>query len=68
MDPITMIVSAIALGAAAGLKPTAEQAVKDAYAGLKALIQLKYANVSLAPLEEAPESEARRAVVEEDLA
>ncbi|MCH8876164.1 MAG: hypothetical protein IIA89_05000 [Chloroflexi bacterium] len=69
MDPITtMVVSALALGAAAGLKPTAEQAVKDAYAALKALIQRKYANVSLAQLEEAPESESRRAVVEEDLA
>ena len=69
MDPITtMIVTALALGAAAGLKTTAEQAVKDAYAGVKALIQRKYADVSLAELEEAPESEARRAVVEEDLA
>ena len=69
MDPITtMIVTALALGAAAGLKTTAEQAVKDAYAGVKALIQRKYADVSLAQLEEAPESEARRAVVEEDLA
>ena len=39
MDPITIIVTALALGAAAGLKPTAEQAVKVAYAGLKKLIQ-----------------------------
>ena len=43
MDPITLIVTALALGAAAGLKPTAEQAVKDAYAGLKKLIQDRYA-------------------------
>jgi hypothetical protein len=39
MDPITIIVTALALGAAAGLKPTAEQAVQDAYAGVKRLIQ-----------------------------
>jgi hypothetical protein len=43
MDPITLVVTALALGAAAGLKPTAEQAIKDAYAGLKKLIQDRYA-------------------------
>ena len=37
MDPVTIIVTALALGAAAGLKPVAEQAVKDAYAGIKTL-------------------------------
>jgi hypothetical protein len=67
MEPITLIVTSLALGAAAGLKPTAEQVIKDAYAGLKSLIQRKYAKVSVAQLEEAPESKARRAVVEEDL-
>lgn len=66
MDPITIIVTILALGAAAGSRPTAEQAIKDGYAGLKTLIQRKY-NVSLATLEEAPESKARRAVVEEGL-
>jgi hypothetical protein len=66
MDPITLIVTALALGAAAGLKPAAEQAIKDAYSGLKSLIQ-KYTKVSVEQLEEAPESKARRAVVEEDL-
>lgn len=45
MDPITaMIVGAIALGAATGLKPTAEQVVKDAYAGLKQVIVDRYNN------------------------
>ncbi len=68
MDPITVVVTALALGAAAGLKPVAEQAVKDSYAGLKALIQRKYSDVSLATLEGDPKSKARRAVVEEDLA
>ena len=69
MDPITVIVAALAAGAAAGLKPTAEQAIKDAYAGLKALILARYnrAAPALDQLEQAPESKARRAVVEEDL-
>lgn len=68
MDPITIIVTALAAGAAAGLKPTAEKVVKDAYAGIKALIQRKYARVNLSPLEAKPESEAKRASVQEDLA
>ena len=67
MDPVSIIVSALALGAAAGLKPTAEKAVKDTYSGLKALIQRKFGKVSLDQLEQSPQSKARRAVVEEDL-
>jgi hypothetical protein len=43
MDPITLILTALVTGAAAALKPTAEQAVKDAYAGLKTLLQRKFA-------------------------
>lgn len=43
MEPIiTTIASAIAVGAAAGFKPTVEQAIKDAYAGLKRLITDRY--------------------------
>jgi hypothetical protein len=38
MDPITLIVTALAAGAALGVKDTASSAVKDAYAGLKALV------------------------------
>jgi hypothetical protein len=67
MEAITLIVTSLALGAAAGLKPTAEQAIKDAYAGLKSLIKPKYSKASVEQLEEAPESKNRRAVVEEDL-
>jgi hypothetical protein len=37
-----MIVAAVTTGAALGLKPTAEQAIKDAYAGLKHLIVDRY--------------------------
>jgi hypothetical protein len=67
MDPVTAIVTALALGAGAGLKETAETAVKDAYAGLKGLIHSKHEKVDLRPLEEAPGSKARQAVVAEDL-
>jgi hypothetical protein len=42
MDPITLMVTAITAGAAAALKPTAEQAVKDAYAALKTIIRDRY--------------------------
>ncbi len=37
MDPITLIVTALAAGAALGISDTASSAVKDAYTGLKAL-------------------------------
>lgn len=67
MDPITLIVTALATGAAAGLKPTAERAIKDAYDGLKALIQRKYDRVSVDMLESDPASESRQAIVKEDL-
>src|SRR5215210_7285808 len=67
MDPISIIVAALAAGAVAGLKPTAEQAVKDTYAGIKALIQRKYRSVDLSSLEKKPESETKRASVAEDL-
>jgi hypothetical protein len=68
MEPITAIVTALTLGAAAGLQPTAEQAIKDGYAALKALITRKYAQVSLEQLEANPSSKNRKGVVEEDLA
>jgi hypothetical protein len=67
MEPVSIIVTALALGAAAGLKPTAEQAVKDAYSGLKGLIERKFANVDLTLLEAKPDNKKRQAVVEEEL-
>jgi len=67
MDPITIILTALVAGAAAGLKPTAEQVVKDAYEGIKTLIKRKYARVSVDNLEADPGSEARKLVVREDL-
>jgi hypothetical protein len=68
MDPVSMIAAAIAMGAAAGLKDTASQAVCDAYAGLKALIKRHYAHIDVTPVEAKPESTAKRASLAEDLA
>lgn len=67
MDPIGIIVSALASGAAAGLKPTAENAIKDAYAGLKGMIQRKYGRIDLQPIENKPESQSKRESIAEDL-
>jgi hypothetical protein len=44
MDPLTVIVSALSLAGAA-LQPVAEQAIKDGYAGLKALLIRKFGGV-----------------------
>ena len=60
MEPTTLILSALAAGATAALQETASQAVKDAYAGLKALIQKRFAGkpeaeMALAQHEKKPE-------------
>jgi hypothetical protein len=70
MDPVslTAITTAIAAGAAASVKDTAAAAVKDAYASLKALIRRKYAAVDLTAVEKKPDSETKRASLQEDLA
>ena len=67
VDPISIIVTALATGAAAGLKPTAEKAVKDAYEGLKNLIRKKYGKVNVDIMEGNPTSTDRQNVVTEDL-
>src|SRR5215831_8660041 len=43
MDPVTLILTALAAGAALGVKDTASAAVKDAYQGLKALVKKRFA-------------------------
>jgi hypothetical protein len=42
MDPVTMIVAALAAGVGAGAKDTASQAVKDAYGGLKTMLAERF--------------------------
>jgi hypothetical protein len=60
MDPITLIVAALAAGAGLGVQDTASAMVKDAYAGLKALVKKRLgggpdAELVLAKHEQAPE-------------
>lgn len=67
MDPVSLVAIAVATGAAAALKDTAQQVVKDAYAGLRSLIVRRYSDVPVEPLEKRPDSAAKRASLEEDL-
>jgi hypothetical protein len=67
VDPVSVIVSAVALGAVAGLRDSASTAVKDAYAALKRLISDRYRDVDVMPVERRPESLAKRQSLEEDL-
>jgi hypothetical protein len=60
MDPLTLIVTALVTGGAAALQDTATDAVKDAYRGLKGLIQRRFAGkpeaeVALTQAEKKPE-------------
>jgi len=60
MDPLTLIVTALVTGAAASLQDTATEAVKDAYHGLKGMIQRRFAGkpeaeVALTQAEKKPE-------------
>jgi hypothetical protein len=67
MDPISIIITAIVLGAAAGLKPVTEQTIQDAYNGLKRLVQDKYADtrVAIDLLEKDPKSKAYQEAAQE---
>ena len=68
MEPATIIVTALALGAATGLKSVAEKGVKDSYEAIKTLIRSKYPKVGIEWLEEKPDSKNRQGAVEEDIA
>ena len=50
MDPVTLIVTALAAGAASALQDGTAQAVKDAYARLKVLVKGRFAGRSKAEL------------------
>ncbi len=67
MDPISIIVMALVTGAAAALKPVAEQTIKDAYAGIRGLIQRKFGHVDVAMLETDPANKSRQDVIKQDL-
>lgn len=60
MEPTTLIISALAAGATAGLTDAASQVVKDAYGGLKGLLQKHLAGkpeaeMALAQFEKKPD-------------
>lgn len=67
MDPISAIVTALVAGAAAGLKPTAEKIVKDAYEAFKSLIKRKLNSPVVEVLENDPKSESAKTLVGENL-
>jgi hypothetical protein len=72
MDPISIIALALVAGAAASAKDVAAQAVKDGYAGLKALIVRKFGSKgdvqnAVEQMEKKPDSEARQGMVKEEL-
>jgi hypothetical protein len=50
MDPVSLIETSLAAGATAGTHETASQAINDAYAGLKALVNKRFVGSSLAEM------------------
>jgi len=58
MDPVSLVLAALATGVTAAAQDTASQAVKDAYAGLKALVKKHF--------EKKPQAEMALAEYEKD--
>ncbi|GAY13608.1 hypothetical protein [Mycobacterium sp. shizuoka-1] len=67
MDPVSIVVAAVALGAQEGIRDTVSTAVKDAYTFLKRLIADRYKGVDPSAVESKPTSKAKRESLEEDL-
>jgi hypothetical protein len=68
VEPVSMIVGALVMGATAATKKVGGQIVEDAYTGLKRLVSYRYKRGSaLAVLEEDPSSETQRKALEEAL-
>jgi hypothetical protein len=69
MEPVTSaIVAALVAGASAAASETASQAVKDAYAGLKRILQDGYKLASAALLDTKPSEPSFQKAVEVELA
>ncbi|MFQ6395713.1 hypothetical protein ACLMAJ_19885 [Nocardia sp. KC 131] len=62
-----IVAEAVAVGAAAGLSDTAEQAIADAYQQFKAVVTGRYTGVDVAAVEQRPSSQHRRQELAEDL-
>ena len=72
MEPLAILLSAVTLGATAALSSTSEQAIKDAYAGLRALLVERFGHkgdtgAALAQLEAKPDSAGRTTTLTEEL-
>ena len=72
MDPVTLIVTALATGAAAAAKDIGGDAVKSAFNSLKALIAKKFGGKAdvenaVAQVEQKPESTGRKETLKEEL-
>ncbi|GAB11004.1 hypothetical protein GOARA_064_00060 [Gordonia araii NBRC 100433] len=69
MEPVTLIVAAIALGATDGARETTKLAIGDAYAAVKGWITNRYSSVTaeVEGLEQEPEEELRRALLAKKL-
>lgn len=70
MEPVTLIATAVAIGASEGARETTKQAIGDAYAVLKNWISSKYRSVTadVEGLEQEPDEALRRALLEKKLA
>ncbi len=72
MDPLTLIVTAVVAGAILGVKDVANQAVQDAYDGLKTVIIRKFGDKAdledaIAGVEAKPDSKGRQITLQEEL-
>jgi len=69
MDPVTLIVAAIALGASDGVRETTKTAIADGYAAIKRRISDRFGSVSIEVegLEREPDEELRRQLLAKKL-
>lgn len=69
MDSVSALIAALVAGSIEAAKPTAAQFVRDAYAGLKAIITRKVGKAAapIQAVEEKPGSDTRQAVLKEEL-
>lgn len=67
MEPVSTMVTVLAIAAGAMLETVVSEPTKDAYAALKRYIATKYKGPAIKSLEEHPSSTARQLVVQEVL-